>query len=262
MQARGILFDMDGVLYNSETLIPGASDAIRLLCDRSIPHLFVTNTTSRSRAVLGQKLAAFGIPGGADRILTPPLAAAEWLRAQPNPGPAALFVRDAARPDFDGLPLLPDDAERGADYVIIGDLGTRWDFRTLNRAFRLLHHNPQAVLIALGMTRYWMSADGIALDTAPFVAALQHATGCVPMVFGKPAANFFHAAAARLELPPADVVMVGDDIETDVRGALAAGLRGVLVRTGKFNPRDLLEGVQPTAVIDSISSLPKLLDVA
>src|SRR5512133_2124654 len=140
MQARGLLFDMDGVLYNSETLIPGAPEAIRLLRDRAIPHLFVTNTTSRSRAVLGRKLAAFGIPGDETRILTPPLAAAEWLRAQPDRGPVALFVRDAARSDFDGLPLLPDEAEHGAAYVVIGDLGTRWDFRTLNRAFRLLHH--------------------------------------------------------------------------------------------------------------------------
>jgi HAD superfamily hydrolase (TIGR01458 family) len=262
MEARGILFDMDGVLYNSETLIPGAPETIQLLHDRAIPHLFVTNTTSRSRAVLGQKLEAFGIPGGADRILTPSLAAAEWLRAHPDPGPIALFVREAAGSDFDGLPLLPEDAESGAAFVVIGDLGTRWDFRTLNRAFRLLHHNPAAVLIALGMTRYWMSADGIALDTAPFVAALQHATGREPVVFGKPAANFFHAAAARLELPPEDVVMVGDDIVTDVRGALAAGMRGVLVRTGKFNARDLADGVAPSAVIDSIASLPGLLRVA
>ena len=58
--------------------------------------------------------------------------------------------------------------------------------RTLNRAFRLLYHNPGAKLIALGMTCYWLASDGIALDVAPFVAALEHATARQPIVFGKP----------------------------------------------------------------------------
>jgi ribonucleotide monophosphatase NagD (HAD superfamily) len=87
------------------------------------------------------------------------------------------------------LPLLRDDAERGAAYVVLGDLGDLWDYRTLNRAFRLLHHNPEAKLIALGMTRYWLASSGISLDVAPFVAALEHATGRKALVFGKPAAS-------------------------------------------------------------------------
>jgi HAD superfamily hydrolase (TIGR01458 family) len=221
-----------------------------------IPRLFVTNTTSRSRAVLAGKLARFGIAGGEEDILTPPVAAAEWLRAHAVGEAVAAFVRPAARADFSGLHLLDDDAERGAAYVVIGDLGAHWDFRTLNRAFRLLHHNPEARLIALGMTRYWLAADGISLDVAPFVAALEHATGRKPIVFGKPAANFFHAAAARLSLAPEEVLMVGDDVEADVGGAMAAGLTGALVRTGKFRPADLEGAVHPHLIIDSVAELP------
>jgi HAD superfamily hydrolase (TIGR01458 family) len=256
----GLLFDLDGVLYNSEEPIARAAEALEWVRTRGIPHLFLSNTTSRSRATIAAKLARFRIAATEDDILTPAVTASAWLRANGGGGAVALFVRDAARTDFEGLPLLPEDSERGAAFVVIGDLGPHWDFRTLNRAFRLLHHNPEAQLIALGMTRYWMAGDGISLDVAPFVAALEHATGRRPLVFGKPAANFFHAAAESLGLAPEDVLMVGDDIETDVRGAMAAGLTGALVRTGKFRPSDLESGAKPHLVLNSVADLPEAWD--
>ena len=141
--------------------------------------------------------------------------------------------------------------------MVVGDLGDLWDFRTLNRAFRLLHYNPEAKLLALGMTRYWLASDGISLDVAPFVAALEHATGRKPLVFGKPAAAFFHAAAAKLALPAGDLLMIGDDIDADIGGAQAAGLKGALrKKTGKFRPSDLEGGVKPDAVLESVAELP------
>jgi len=252
---RGLLFDMDGVLYNSDRPIAGAAETVGWARQNAIPLLFVTNTTSRDRAALVGKLRAFGIEAAESDILTPAAAVAEWLR-QSCDGPVALFLRPSAQPEFAGLPVLSEDAEQGAAYVVIGDLGSLWDYRTLNRAFRLLHHNPEAKLIALGMTRYWLSSDGIALDVAPFVAALQHATGRQPIVFGKPAGRFFLAAAARLGLAPRDVLMVGDDIEADVAGAQAAGLRGALVKTGKFRPADLGGPIRPDFGFQSVADLP------
>ena len=77
------------------------------------------------------------------------------------------------------------------------------------------------------------------------------------VVFGKPAANFFQAAAERLGLPPRDVLMVGDDIDADVRGAMAAGLQGALVRTGKFRPADLETEPRPDVILDSVADLPQ-----
>ena len=251
----GLLFDMDGVLYNSSVLIPGAVETIAWVRAQAIPHLFVTNTTSRARSHLVEKLAVFGIAASESQILTPSVAAADWLRAN-SARNIGLFIRPETRSEFAGLQCLPDDAERGADHVVIGDLADHWDFHTLNRAFRLLHHNPEATLIALGMTRYWLADDGISLDVAPFVAALEHATGRTPLVFGKPAAAFFQAAAAKLGVPPANVWMVGDDIHADVGGAMSAGLNGVLVRTGKFRETDLAGPVNPDLVLDSIAQLP------
>lgn len=256
---RGILLDMDGVLYNSNTLIEGAIDTVAWIRQRKIPHLFVTNTTSRDRRALVEKLERFGIAAGPEQILTPCVAAADWLR-QAGDGKAALFVDARARTEFSDIPALPDDAEAGARYVVVGDLGKGWDYLTLNRAFRLLHSNPQAVLLALGMTRYWRADDGLRLDTAPFVAALSHATGCGAIIFGKPAKSFFSAAVATLGIPAHEVLMVGDDIHTDIEGALAAGLGAVLLRTGKFRERDLEGEIVPSVVLESIADLPRWWD--
>jgi phospholysine phosphohistidine inorganic pyrophosphate phosphatase len=252
---RGILFDMDGVLYNAEELIEGSAEVVHWVQSEGIPHLFVTNTTSRGRIDLVQKLKRFGIKAQADQILTPCVAAAEWLRARSD-GPVGLFVNPRAFVEFDGLEILPPDAATGARYVVIGDLGDDWDFRTLNRAFRLLHSNPEAILIALGMTLYWHAHDGLRLDVAPFIAALEKATGREAMVFGKPALEFYQTAVKQLALPANDIVMIGDGIETDISGAQQAGLKAALVRTGKFRESDLEGFIKPDAVLDSIRDLP------
>ena len=155
--------------------------------------------------------------------------------------------------DFVGLDVLSAEAQTGAGAVIVGDLGEGWDFATLNRAFRLLMAEPHPRLIALGMTRYWRAADGLRLDTAPFVVALQHATGIAPVVLGKPDRPFFAAALGKLG---AEALMIGDDIRGDIGGAQGAGICGLLVRSGKFRPQDLRGEIQPDGVIDSIANLP------
>lgn len=252
---QAVLFDMDGVLYNSEEPIPGAAETLAWAREHQIPYLFVTNTTSRGHTTLTDKLARFGIPANPTEIMTPCEAAADWLRSTGDSG-IALFVRPEARSAFDGLECLPDQAESGVHHVVIGDLGSAWDFQTLNRAFRLLHANPEATLIALGMTRYWKAQDGISLDVAPFVAALENASARKALVFGKPAAAFFGAAARRVGVPASEVLMVGDDIESDIAGAQSAGMRTVLVRTGKFRELDLEGPVKPDMVLNSVADLP------
>jgi ribonucleotide monophosphatase NagD (HAD superfamily) len=72
-----------------------------------------------------------------------------------------------------------------------------------------------------------------------FVAALEYATGRRALVLGKPARQFFDVAARLVRCPPAEIVMIGDDITSDVRGAQEAGMQGVLVKTGKFRDADL-----------------------
>lgn len=251
-----LLLDMDGVLYEEDRVVPGASEAVAWLRECGVSFLFLTNTTSRPRNALVEKLGRFGIETHEDEIFTPPVAASAWL-ARHAPGPAALFVPAATVAEFGDLPRLPEGAEHGAASVVVGDLGAGWDFETLNRAFRLLMDEPPAALVALGMTRYWRAADGLRLDVAPFIAALETASGAEAVVLGKPARPFFESAAARLGEKLEDLVMVGDDIVGDVQGAQRAGMRGLLVRTGKFWPADLEGSIRPDDVLGSIAELPE-----
>jgi len=257
-----LLIDLDGVVYRGEEPIAGAAEAIRWLIDAQIPHLFVTNTTSRPREALVEKLHGFGVDASVDDILAPPDAAAGWL-AERGRTRLRLLVPDATRAAFSDFEIVAGDAAAGdaaapVDAVVVGDLGSGWSFDRLNRAFRCLMAEPRPVLIALGMTRYWHAPDGLRLDTAPFVMALSHASGVEPIVLGKPAEAFFAAALARLGVTRERTWMIGDDVLADVGGAQAAGLRGILVRTGKFRDGDLERGVEPDLVIDSIAELPRV----
>ena len=253
---EALLFDLDGVLYQGGRVIDGALETLHW-CERcAIPHLFVTNTSSKPRRALVERLSAMGLSASAEQIFAPPVAARDYLAAH-DAEPLALFVREATREDFEGLEVLHDAAEHGAGSVVIGDIGEAWDFATLNRAFRLLMAEPRPVLIALGMSRYAQGSDGLVLDVAPFIKALEHASGCQAVVMGKPARAFFDAAVHKLGTSPAQTVMIGDDIHGDVGGAQAAGLAGVLVRTGKFRPNDLEGDIRPDAILDSVADLPQ-----
>ena len=111
--------------------------------------------------------------------------------------------------------------------MIVGDLGDRWDYEVLNRAFRRLMDGAE--LIALQKNRYWETAEGLSLDAGPFVAALEYATGREAEVIGKPSPAFFELALGELGVSADRAAMVGDDVEADVGGAMDAGLAGILV---------------------------------
>jgi HAD superfamily hydrolase (TIGR01458 family) len=252
---KAILFDLDGVLYTGNSAVRGAADVIKWCLDEDIPHLFLTNTTSRPRTALAEKLAGFNIPSNPDDFLTPALAARQWLQSNIS-GKIALFIPEATRDEFAEFEQCGEGAEQGAEAVIVGDLGEAWDFNRLNRAFRLLMSKPDARLVALGMTRYWRAEDGLRLDTAPFIKALEHASDREAVVLGKPSIDFYTSAINKLGFNAGETIMIGDDIRGDIGGAQAAGIHGVLVRTGKFRQTDLEQGINPYAVIDSIADLP------
>lgn len=251
-----MLLDLDGVVYVGDQPVPGAAGTVEWLAREGVPYRFLTNTTSRPRQAIVDKLAGMGIPVEADQVLTPALAAVAWLRRQGITRPAVL-VPEATAAEFAELGPLPDGAEHGAGAVVIGDLGERWDYATLNRALRLLTSDTEAPLVALGMTRYWRAEDGLRLDAGAFVRALEYAAGRTAVVVGKPDPTFYGTAVDALRGKAAQVVMVGDDIRTDVEGAQRAGLTGVLVRTGKFSESDLTGDVSPDAVLDSVADLPR-----
>jgi HAD superfamily hydrolase (TIGR01458 family) len=107
---------------------------------------------------------------------------------------------------------------------------------------------------------YWRASDGLMLDSGPYVYALELATGKRATVLGKPDRAFFEQALHSIGVSADAAVMVGDDIENDVGGAQRAGMRGILVCTGKHQADSpLLERVQPDAILPSIVDLPEWL---
>ena len=257
-----LLLDLDGVLYEGERAIPGAADAVCWVQQQQIPHLFLTNTTSRPRSALVKKLAAMGITIDESHLLTPAVAACQWIQENVRSN-TALFIPQATQQEFQELPLIdpfsPAAINSGGTLgaIVVGDLGVQWDFATLNQAFRLLMSPAKPYLIALGLTRYWRAEEGLRLDAGPYVRALQYASGVEPIVLGKPALPFFEAALHKLKTVGTDTIMVGDDIRGDIEGALQAGINAIMVRTGKYQPGDLQLGITPAACIDSIADLPQ-----
>lgn len=252
---KGVLIDLDGVVYKGNELIQGSGKAITWLQQNNIPFLFVTNTSSQPRSRILNKLISMGISVEKEQILTPPIAACQWLKAHSSE-PTALFIAPETLEDFQGIKQLSSNEDTGAKSVVIGDLAEEWSFSILNRAFRLLMAETKPKLIALGMTRYWKAQDGLRLDVAPFVKALQHASSCEVIVTGKPSEIFYQQAIQLTGLKTENLIMIGDDIKVDVFGAQQSGLKGVLVRTGKFRNSDLQGSIVPDEVLSSLAALP------
>jgi HAD superfamily hydrolase (TIGR01458 family) len=157
-----------------------------------------------------------------------------------------LLIHPGLAEDFAGL------ASDGKDAVVVGDAGDGFTYAALNRAFR--HLMLGAPLLALAANKYFREPDGLSLDAGPFVAALEYASGTRALLFGKPAPEFFRAAVDGFGCPPAEVAMIGDDVEADVNGAIAAGLAGILVRTGKYRLEDEQRADSRTMVVDDVST--------
>jgi HAD superfamily hydrolase (TIGR01458 family) len=244
---RAVLLDLDGVLYVEDEPIAGARDA------GGFALRFVTNTTAHSRARTLCKLVRLGFDVEKRELVTPAALAVRHCRDRGHTR-VALVMNDEVKRDFEEL----EEADGSADAVIIGDLGPAFGYDVLNRAFR--HVMDGAELVALQKNRYWLRADGISLDVGPFVAAIEYATGREAYVVGKPARAFFDELLGDVGVDATEAVMVGDDIESDIGGALEAGLAGILVRTGKYREKAVsASGIEPTATVATIEAVPALL---
>ena len=248
---RGILLDIDGVLHVSMQPIAAAADTLRWLDQQGYRTCFVTNTTTVSRATLAQRLAAIGLPLSEQQVITAPVATANYIR-QHYPGKRCwVLSKGDTEADFAGIDLV----ESNAEIVVIGGAEELLTYEAMNAAFRMLMDG--AVLLAMHTNLYWRTSDGLRLDSGPYVHALELATGKQAIVLGKPARPFFEQALQSIGVEAAEAIMVGDDLENDVRGAQQAGLRGIFVCTGKHHADSpLLERIHPDAILPSIADLP------
>ncbi|MGB2875054.1 MAG: TIGR01458 family HAD-type hydrolase [Gaiellaceae bacterium] len=252
-----ILLDVDGVLHVSGNPILGGAKAVTRLRQAGHRIRFVTNNTTYSRKALAEEIRSFGVELEDQELQTTPLAAAHALK-----GKRVLALTMAAIvEDLEGLELVGEGAEAvllgGADETL--ETNRVFSYFNLARAFAELQDGAE--LYCLHKNRWWQTSRGALLDAGAFVAGLEYAAEIEATVLGKPSAAYFGAALDALEYEPGETWMVGDDVEADVGGAAAFGLRTVLVRTGKFREEALEEAaVKPDGIVDSIAALPDWLE--
>jgi HAD superfamily hydrolase (TIGR01458 family) len=252
-----ILLDVEGVLHVSDQPIAGAAAAVNELRQAGHRLRFVTNSTTSSRGSLAAELRSFGVELDDAELQTTAAAAARVLRGKR----VLALTMTALVDDLEGVELVGERAEAvligGADET--AETNRVFSYMNLARAFAEL--DAGAELYCLHKNRWWQTSMGPLLDAGAFVAGLEYAAGVQATVLGKPSPAYFGAALEALDADPDQAWIVGDDLEADVAGGQQAGLRTVLVRTGKFREEELARApVAPDAVIDSLAELPDWLE--
>jgi HAD superfamily hydrolase (TIGR01458 family) len=248
----GLLIDIEGVLLRGNEVIPGVQNVLHALRERDLPYCFITNTTIYCRYTMLERLQALGFAIEVDELFTATYAAAKLLRDRNARSYYPLLLPDAQL-EFTGIEI----DEENPEYVVVGDMGASFTFSRLNRAMQAMLRG--AKLIALHKKRMWRTEEGMFLDAGPFVVALEYATEMSAEVVGKPSPAYFRMALEQLGVAAAPggrpVAMIGDDIETDIRGAQRMGMQGWLVKTGRFRKEDLARGIWPDRLLESIKEI-------
>lgn len=247
---KGMLLDVDGVLVASWEPLPGAVETVAWLRERGVPFRLLTNTTVLSQEGLCDLLRDAGFDVRADELITAVVATDLYLREHHTDHRALFLGADAVRNDLGGVVFV---TEPPFDVVVIGDAEEDPTGEQLNTAFRALMDG--AAFVAMHRNLYWQTAEGLTLDVGAYIAALEAASGITASVMGKPSRACYLAAVRSLGLAPHEVAMAGDDVANDALAAEAAGLIGVLVKTGKFRPQDLERCEPTTRVVESVADL-------
>lgn len=262
---RALVIDADGVLVARGAAIPGAAEALARLDERGIPWRVATNYSSKHRETLAARFAADGVAIPPGRMVTALSATVDDVRRRYRD--RAIFVLthpDGLREFGDHPRLAPEEVDAPgatAAAVIFGDAAHDLSFENLDRAFRLVRRG--ADLIAMHRNGWWYTEKGETIDTGSFVAAIEYATGVRARTTGKPGPLMFRTAFRSLAAevaaaggPPLrrdQVAMVGDHAPQDIVGAHRAGLRGILVLTGRTTAAEV-PALRGRAVPDGVGA--------
>ncbi|HOO78234.1 MAG TPA: HAD-IIA family hydrolase [bacterium] len=256
-RARGMIVDMDGVLWLGDTPLPGLRGFFSALAARGIAFVLATNNSSSTPESYVRKLERFGVEAGTDRVLTSAQATAAFLRERfPRGGRVFLIGGEGLSRALEaaGFSLSEEEAE----IVVVGwDRSLTWE--KLARASILIHRG--AFFVGANPDLSYPTPEGPVPGCGAQLKALEAATGVPPLVVGKPEPAIYREALRRLGTAPGETVMLGDRLDTDIAGAARLGMASVLVLTGVTGRGDLDGGaVKPDAVFPDIASLAEALE--
>jgi len=250
---KALLIDLEGVLYCNNKLISGSIEVIKELKKNSLKLRFLTNTTTAPRKLIFNKLLDFGFDIEEEEIFTPIIATKNYLKDN-SVKKISLVTNIEIIEEFNDYEIT----QKNPEAVIMGDIYKNFKWEILDRIFKLVYLN-NAALIALHQNKYCMRDGKISLDLGPFVKAIEYSSGKKSILMGKPEKNFFDLAVKDLDIINDNILMIGDDITSDIEGSIIANLKAIQVKTGKFQEKDLKYSTQPHYRIESITDLPRLL---
>ncbi|HEX4996333.1 MAG TPA: HAD-IIA family hydrolase [Methylomirabilota bacterium] len=252
-EMRGLVFDLDGCVWTGEVLTPGAAEVLALIRRQGKGLCFLTNNSRARARTMQAKLERLGVEAKEAEVLTPleilgEVVAQRWgpsrVLAIGGPELAAVLVEA-------GHTLVPVDAYREATVVVVGN-DFDFSYERLTAAARAV--DAGAAFVTPNIDPRLPMEDGQFLPgCGAIVEAVASAAGARPIVIGKPEPPLFELALQRMKLGVDDAAMVGDSIDSDVRGARRVGMTAVL-----FAPKGGPDGVAHY-IVKSMSQLKRLL---
>lgn len=252
-EARGFIFDMDGVLYRGNEVIPGAAEFLAALDAAGIPFRLLTNNASATQAQYAAKLAEMGIVARPEQVMTSSLATADYLAQNAPPGARVYAIgMEGVRQALQSRGFTLVD-RRPADYVVVG---IDWNVTYMQLREGALAIRAGAGFIGTNGDKTFPHPDGIVPGNGALLAFLEAGTGVKPTVIGKPNPAIFIQTQRDMGSPAEHTVMVGDRLDTDIEGAALAGLPSVMVLSGVHTQADVEQfPIKPNLVFEDIGVL-------
>ena len=250
---KAFLFDLDGVFYVDNNIIPGALSTLKWLNEKNIRYKFITNNTTSSRLKLLNKLKNLGLSTEKENIISANFAGVLFLE-KIGVKSCELILPESGIEDYKKFKIV----KKNPEVIVVGDIGNNWTFELMNDLLEKILNGSK--LIALHKGRYYQSKSGIKIDSGAFVSGLEHSASVEAKVIGKPQTTFFELASKDFKCDPNQIAMVGDDLINDIGGAKKMGYKSFLVKTGKFREKIYANSnIKPDYLIESILELPKFL---
>jgi len=258
--ARGWIFDMDGVLYVGSERLPGVQELLDALALRERQVMLATNNSMSTPQAYERKLAEMGIEIPAASVITSALATRDYLvRTLPEGSGIYVIGMPALREQlFDDTSFHPVQyGEEQPEAVVIG-LDLQFSYDKLKAGHQALQHGAR--FIATNSDSTLPTEAGLVPGAGSIVAALATASGQLPFVIGKPETPMLEMAMARMGTRPEETVMLGDRLDTDVLAGQRAGMLTVLVLSGVSTREDLAQvATLPDVVVSDLPSLVEAL---
>jgi len=254
---HGLILDMDGVLWEGDSPLPGMPEFLSFLRAEEIRIILATNNASLTPESYVQKLARMGVEVRREEIITSATAAAEYLKSVARPGEKIFIIGEEGLTRAvkeTGLPMAEPD-ELHTAYVVCGmDRGLTWQ----KLANATIYLRGGARFIGTNPDLTFPTERGIAHGNGAVLAALTAASGVKPTIIGKPFPSLFQMALRKMGIPKARVAALGDRLETDILGARKVGIKSILVLTGISSRKELrYSKIKPTLVVEDLPSLQR-----